>query len=307
MTTLFRSEAGRRLVHERYRSFLRSSPVRHEERRIPTCQGETFVLSYGPEHAPPVVLFHGGGVNSSMWLRNLPAWGAHFRIYAVDIIGEPGFSAPSRPAMTTDDHARWLDDVWNALSITQAHVLGASMGGWMALDYAIRRQAKVRSLVLLAPGGIGRLRLGRLALLLPLLLFGSWGRRTFLQQLMGFDPQEARSPLGQEFIAFCELVLQHFVFRSEPIPLFSDDALRTLTMPVMVVLAGRDGAIDTQHTRRRLAAFVPHARIHYLPDAGHALTDQTDTVLEFLRTVEAHGSSRREGDTLAAIVPSNAS
>jgi pimeloyl-ACP methyl ester carboxylesterase len=58
--------------------------------------------------------------------------------------------------------------------------------------------------------------------------------------------------------------------------------LRTLTLPVMAVVGGRDVVFRSEETRRRLAACVPQARVHVLPAAGHGLTDQTATVLEFL-------------------------
>jgi len=41
-------------------------PVSHEEIRVPTSQGETFVLACGRSDAPPVVLFHGGMTTSLM-------------------------------------------------------------------------------------------------------------------------------------------------------------------------------------------------------------------------------------------------
>jgi pimeloyl-ACP methyl ester carboxylesterase len=61
-----------------------------------------------------------------------------FRVYCIDMIGEPGLSAPVRPALASDAHAVWLDDVLNHLAVTRVSILGASLGGWLALDYTIR-------------------------------------------------------------------------------------------------------------------------------------------------------------------------
>ena len=99
MARIFRSDAGKALIHGQYRSVLDRWPVPRRELRIPTCQGETFVVDCGPEGAPPVILPHGGATTSAMWVRSVRAWAASFRLYAIDIIGEPGFSAPSRPAL----------------------------------------------------------------------------------------------------------------------------------------------------------------------------------------------------------------
>ncbi|PYR36823.1 MAG: hypothetical protein DMF93_19175 [Acidobacteria bacterium] len=82
--------------------------------------------------------------------------GSQARVYAIDMIGETGLSAPSRPPLASDRYAAWLDDVWRELGVTSAPVVGVSLGGWLALDLAVRRPQKVASLVLLSPSGIGR-------------------------------------------------------------------------------------------------------------------------------------------------------
>jgi pimeloyl-ACP methyl ester carboxylesterase len=131
---------------ERYRQVLMHWPVPNEQPRVPTREGETFVIVCGPEEAPPLLLLHGSMANSAMWMGDIAAWSAHFRIYAVDIIGDAGLSAASRPPLATDAHALWLDDVMRGLSLTKASMVGVSLGGWLALDYATRRPERVESL-----------------------------------------------------------------------------------------------------------------------------------------------------------------
>ena len=65
--------------------------------------------------------------------------------------------------------------------------------------------------------------------------------------------------------------------------LFSDEALKRLTMPVLAILGGKDVLLDSTQTKRRLERDVPRADVHYLPEAGHYIRDQTQTVVEFLR------------------------
>lgn len=84
------------------------------------------------------------------------SWARHFRTYALDLIGEPGLSAPFRPPSAADAHPLWLDDVLEGLGITSTSVVAASLGGWPALDYATRRPERVTRLALLCPGGLGR-------------------------------------------------------------------------------------------------------------------------------------------------------
>jgi pimeloyl-ACP methyl ester carboxylesterase len=152
MSGIYKSEAGARVVQERYLEFLKRWPISNQQLRIPTREGETFIVACGPENAPPLALLHGSGVNAGMWIADVAAWAEHFRVYAIDVIGEPGLSAPSRPPLASEAYALWLDDVMHALSLQRVSIVGASLGGWLALDYATRRTERVESAVLLCPG-----------------------------------------------------------------------------------------------------------------------------------------------------------
>jgi pimeloyl-ACP methyl ester carboxylesterase len=276
---IYRSAQGARAVREWYREQLASWPVPSEEHRLPTSQGETFVLASGPAGAPPLVLLHGSGANSAVWRADVAVWAGRFRVYAVDLIGEPGRSAPSRPPLGSDAHAAWLDDVLEALGMKHAPFVGESIGGWLAVDYATRRPGRVDRLALLCPSGIGRSKVGVLiaaGLLLPL---GRWGRRTAMRLAIG-------SALPPAVIEQILLVYRHFRPRRERLPVFGDDTLRLLTMPVLVTAGGRDRMIDSAGTRRRLAATVPHAMVTVLPGAGHLLPRQTGAILDFLVSEE---------------------
>ncbi|BBY19093.1 alpha/beta fold hydrolase [Mycolicibacterium litorale] len=150
---IYRSTSGRDAVQRAYREQLQrwTIPLRH--RTVATREGGTFVLDCGPIDAPPVVLLHGAGSNSAIWQSDASRWSSTHRLYLVDVIGEPGLSAPSRPGLASDAHARWLDDVFDALSIESAAIVGVSLGGWLATDYAIRRPGRVERIALRAPGG----------------------------------------------------------------------------------------------------------------------------------------------------------
>ncbi|MFE1772708.1 alpha/beta fold hydrolase [Streptomyces sp. NPDC059008] len=277
MTTIYKSEAGEREIQRHYQEGLGTWPVPAEQVRVPTREGETFVVVSGPEDAPPVLLLHGSGANAMMWRDDIASWARHFRTYAIDLIGEPGLSAPSRPPLASEACALWLDDVLAGLGITSASVVATSLGGWMALDYATRRPQRVTRLALLCPGGLGRQKVGWLvkALLPP---WGRSGVRRSVASVAGLQSPALRDVLDSVVLTFT-----HFKPRTERLPRFSDDALRRLTMPVLVTVGGRDAMFDSGGTARRMRRCVPHATVNVLPEVGHAILGQTDSVLEFLR------------------------
>ena len=296
MTNIYRSERGARLVQERYWEFLNRWPVPSWQLRVPTRQGETFIVACGDENAPPLLLFHGAGTNSAMWMDDVAAWADHFRVYAVDMIGEPGLSAPSRPSLASDAYALWLDDVMEALSLARASIIGVSLGGWLALDYATRRPDRVDRLVLVGPGGVGRQRIRFLLKVAPLMMLGRRGRNRAMEIAFGIEAMHL-TPNFRRFMEFLVLLLEHYRPRMGWLPIFSDSALKRLTMPVMVIVGGRDAILDSAQTRRRMEFNVAHSEVCYLPKAGHVIVDQSASILEF-----CVGGWQRETETCRPIL-----
>jgi pimeloyl-ACP methyl ester carboxylesterase len=194
MKAVYRSETGRNLVQAGYRQLLERWPAGTRQLRVPTREGETFVVNCGAADAPPVVMLQGSGANSAMWLPDIEAYAQRVRVYAVDVIGEPGASAPSRPRLGSAAYAEWLDDVLDGLNLDRAALVGVSLGGALALDYAARRPQRVDQLVLLAPSGIGRQRPGFVVKAVLLQLLGDRGRRRLLSSALGVREGPAGPP-----------------------------------------------------------------------------------------------------------------
>src|SRR5271169_5517861 len=117
MKSLYKSAQGERAVRERYLTILDHWPLPNRQLRVPTREGETFIVVCGDDGAPPLLLLHGGMANSAIWMGDVRAWAADFRVYAVDMIGEAGLSAPSRPPLASAAHALWLDDVLRGVHV----------------------------------------------------------------------------------------------------------------------------------------------------------------------------------------------
>jgi pimeloyl-ACP methyl ester carboxylesterase len=284
MKTIYKSNEGERQIRERYQAFLKYWPVVNEQTHLPTRQGSTFVVISGPKDAPPLVLLHGGASNSAMWMGDIAAYAGSFRVYCIDMIGEPGLSAPARPPLASDAYALWLDDVLDRLAIRRTSIVGASLGGWLALDYAIRRPERVERLAVLCPGGIGRQKVGIVFATLVSRLFGGWGKRKLMERILGRAPVDPTPPI-KAFIEFMELIRRHFRPRMVKMPVFSNSALHNLCAPLIAIVGGRDVLLDSAQTKRRLEQHAPAAQVVYLPEAGHLIPGERDTILEFLRGV----------------------
>lgn len=272
MPGIYRTEAGEAACKSAYAAIRSRWPIPREELRIPTRYGETFVIASGPKDKPPLVLLHGAAFNSVNWMGDVAAWAQDFRVYAVDIPGEAGESAPVRPPRAAA--ASWLGEVMAGLKIDGVRLVGLSLGGWIALEYATRHPERVEALVLLAPGGLGGVKLGFGLQAAMINLAGEKGRLRFANAIAS----KASHPLG----GYIATIFTHFIPRTDPVPRPSTARLSRLSMPVLMIVGDKDNMLDSAGRRRRLAAAVPHAKIIRLPDAGHAVVGQTAPVREFL-------------------------
>lgn len=285
---VFRSAQATQEIRKRYEDCLHSWPVPNEQRYIPTSQGKTFVVVSGPEHAPPVVLLHGTMSNAVAWMREVETWATEFRVYAIDIIGDAGLSAPARPSFASDAHASWLRDVLDGLAVPSASIVGMSMGGAIALDFALRLPERVDNLILLCPGGIADRNI--LWWALPLLLLGPWGARKVRQRIVGTFP----SPVSDEekkVAELTDLIFKNMVPRTENLPAFTNKQLSRLTMPALVLVGERDVTMDSCRIKHRFEQHVKQAEVLLYPNARHYLGDQSTVIAQFLRRTHQEGDS----------------
>lgn len=278
----FRSDEGRDRVLSSYNDILERWPTPLDRRMIPTREGETHVISWGEENAPPLILLHGSVANAATWLAHAEIYGAAFRCHAIDMIGEPGLSAQNRQPLDSEVHARWLDDVLAGLGVKSARFVGLSLGGWLALDYANRRPDRVEALAGIAPAGIGKQ--GNLLLKAwPLLFMGKRGSMKLREMVMGpgvLDAQ-ATDPKQASFLAFQNLIMDNFRGRIVKIPQLSDEELKGLEIPVLIIAGGRDVLVQSQDTKRRIELLAPQISLDYRPDAYHFIPDTASGVVDF--------------------------
>jgi pimeloyl-ACP methyl ester carboxylesterase len=148
-----------------------------------------------------------------------------------------------------------------------------------ALDYAVRRPARVTSLSLLSPAGIGaRKRLFMLKAGL-MLLAGKRGVKRALSAAAGNAPVAA--PVAQ----YITLIFENFRPRREAPPIRTDTELSALSMPLQVIVGANDAMLHAAQTRDRISRLVPHAEVTFLSDAGHMLPPQTGRISAFLAGV----------------------
>lgn len=272
----FKTQEAKEAVFKYYNMLLSNLTVPYEEININTRFGNTFVLAAGDISHPPIILLHGSSMTSAMWISDINTLSSQHRVYAPDIPGEPGRSDEEQLPFDSMDYADWLNDVMGGLSLGKVTLVGASLGAWLAAKFSIYQPNKISRLVLLCPAGIGSQNDAFKEIALSLISKGEDGVNELFAQINGGNP------VPEVILNYQKLIAWAFNSRQEPIPTFTDDELKCLTMPCIIFVGAKDIMLRSDETADRLSKLVPHAEVVTLPDKGHSLSGLSDKIQVFL-------------------------
>lgn len=276
--SVFKSQKSRDKFRSYYQDVLDRFPF--EQHYIDTTLGPTFLLAAGQETDPPVILLHGSCSNSAFWFPEIMALSAHYRVYAIDLIGEAGNSSEYRPDLDSDDFSAWMKEVLDTLGIKKSVIAGNSLGGWMALKFASSWPEYVSKLLLFASAGLAQIR--------PQFIDDTARILQTSQSAQVDSDVLGENELPKEVLDFMNLILESY----DPIPylpVFSDEQLQRLDMPVLFVGGENDIIIDTEASANRLSHLVPSARTLLLENCGHVIPNVAGYLTSFLAEGENNG------------------
>lgn len=182
--------------------------LQYSKRAAPVAGGFVNAITAGPAGAPPLLLLHGWGAGAALFARNMAALSAAHRVHALDWLG---FGASARPpfdlaAGAAEAEAFFLDALEEYVDGMRArgelgarlHVVGHSMGAFLAVGYALRRPGDVINLVLASPVGVPRAPANKFPprgaplrkRLLFWLVFTLWDRHWTPQLFVRYAPTE---------------------------------------------------------------------------------------------------------------------
>ena len=222
---------------------------------MPDVQAGTVRLAYrawGRPGAPPVVLLHSLGDESSDWDEVAAALADSCRLYAVDLRGHGKSDWPGEYAaeLLADDVVAFLD----ALGLAEVTLIGHSLGGVVSYLLASRYQHRVTRLVLEDPAP-------------------PW-------------PRPPRAPARPEAPLSFDWAVTTMTAQANDPPVSWRDGLAGITAPTLIVAGGPDSHIN-QDRLRDMAGLIPRCELITIP-AGHLVhaarhAEFTEAVAAFLR------------------------
>lgn len=281
------------------------------------------LISYargGPDDGPPVLLLHGGGIDNG-----LLSWGGvtepllalGYRVIVPDHPGYGNSPMPSFP-VTMPHLVAYLTEFVERLNLRGVSLVGVSMGGAMALSYALQSPDNVAGIVVVgsyglqdkAPGHVLSYALVRVPGLLSLSsrVIGSnrwllrWSVRQIIRDRASLTPElmaqvatAARHPSSaRAFASFQRDEIQRDGLRTNLIP-----RLAEIRQPVLVVHGSRDLGVPLACAQSAVKV-LPDARLVVIEGAGHWTQRDcpdrfADLVLEHLRNTAAGSPQQQTG------------
>jgi pimeloyl-ACP methyl ester carboxylesterase len=238
---------------------------------------------------PPLLLLHGIGNNAQTWAGVLHRLAETHTVIAPDLLGH-GSSDKPRGDYSIAGHANGVRDLLSVLGIDQVTVVGHSLGGGIALQFAYQFPEQVERLVLVGSGGLGPdlsagLRLASLPgaeVVLTVLSGASGLLRRGLQAVdavggaLGWKPVRDVAEAAEAILALRDVeARQAFLRTLRGVVDAHGQAVTAIdrlylanAVPMLVIWGSRDPIVPAAHAET-VRHLVPTARVEVFEGAGH--------------------------------------
>ena len=225
----------------------------------------------------PLILIPGFASGAWSWSWQVESFARDFKVITFDPRGisrsATGESEKVSIGVIADDLISLLDE----LSIPDAHILGISFGGFVALDFALRYLDRVKRLILASTSFGGPNHVAPSMEVLA--TFASTDGLNTAERIrkyltVAFSPEFVQSH-PEDVNRFCELREENFVPREvymqqlqSALSFNVEDQLPAINAETLVITGDEDIVVPTQNSRN-LAAAIPNARLEVIEGSGH--------------------------------------
>ncbi len=273
---------------------------------------------------PAILLIHGIGDNSTTWSSVQSTLAQRFTVIAPDLLGH-GKSDKPRADYSVAAYANGMRDLLSVLDVERVTVVGHSLGGGVAMQFAYQFPQLVDRLILIGAGGVTKdvnfalriaslplgseaLALLRLPLVLPALLaagrvagvaIGSTGLGRDLPEMLRILEDLPEPTASSAFARTLRAVVD---WRGQVVTML-DRCYLTESVPVQLIWGSRDSVIPVSHARLAHAA-MPGSELEIFEGSGHfPFHDDPDRFVEIVEQfIDATRPAEYDQDLLRGLL-----
>lgn len=286
--TIYKSEQGKKAIHEGYKSYLSRLNVDFERLHIPTKFGSTHTLVTGPDDGKPVFIFQGGNCINPMTLSWFSSLFKEYRVIAPDTPGHPGYSDETRMSGRDESFALWISDLMKHFNIEKSAFVGPSFGGGIILRLATFMPEKIACSVLVSPAGI---HLGSklemiIKILLPLMRFKMGFSEEHLKKITDIMSLSSMKEADHKIIS---AIFKHVKLEQDMPRLTTKDELTNYNAPTMILSGQHDIFFPGDQLNSKAQGLFSNLitskafDMGHFPDEDH-LVEMNEMIKDFLKT-----------------------
>lgn len=236
-----------------------------------------------------LVLIHGLGASAERWSKVIPIFAKQYLVIVPDLIGY-GYSDKPVADYTPEFFTAFLEKFFIALKITRPIIIGSSLGGQIAADYASTHPDKVEKLILVSPAGSMKQSTPALDAYIMAALYPNDESAKNVFELMESSGHEIDGQIVQGFIERMKLPNAKLAFMSTILGLKNSEVitskLHTIACPTLIIWGSKDPVIPIQYADNFLTN-IKDCRFFRMDNCGHTPYVQdpetfSSTVLEFI-------------------------
>lgn len=236
-----------------------------------------------------LVLIHGLGASAERWNNVIPNLAKYYHVIVPDLIGF-GYSDKPIVDYTPDFFSAFLGKFFDALGIKRPNIIGSSLGGQIAAEYASANPNNIEKLILVSPSGAMKQSTPALDAYIMAALYPNEQSAKNVFELMESSGNEVDDRIVQGFIERMQLPNAKLAFMSTVLGLKNSEIittkLYTIHSPTLIIWGSKDPVIPIQHAES-FASSIKDCRFYRMDGCGHTPYVQdpdafSSIVLEFL-------------------------
>lgn len=288
----YKTNEARKAVEDWVEFFVSQSALKYEKMDVPTSFGNTRILAVNHKKPDlkPLLFIPGARTCGIFWDLNnhLQLLGDNYRIYLLDVVGQPSLSDGNCPKLASDEYGIWLNEICQTINFEKGCLIGASFGGLLIFKLAAVAPERIGKAVLMNPVGLSYISLSPWTLyntLKPVFFPTRPNVETFMNRIVFSPTEKPNGELWKRIADYIEISVKDFEFGGDYPTKLNDEAIKKLTAETHLIVGQSDALIPQQKTIARAEKLLPNLKsIEILPEIGHGI-ELSAQAIEKLKSV----------------------